>query len=48
MNKLIDDEQLDVLTIGDIRIIKRVLYKEIDSFFHKRVDYDEEVNGNGE
>lgn len=50
VDNLIDDEQLDVLTIGDIRIIKRILYKEIDSFFHKRVDYDEEakkVNGNG-
>lgn len=42
-NKLIDDEQLDVLTIGDIRVIKRILNKEIDSFFHKRVDYDEEA-----
>jgi len=45
VNKLMDDEQLDVLTIGDVRVIKRVLYKEIDSFFHKRVDYDEESNG---
>ena len=43
INKHIDDEQLDVLTIGDIRIIKKVLNKEIDSFFHKRVDYDEEA-----
>jgi putative nucleotidyltransferase with HDIG domain len=47
VNGLIDDEQLDVLTIGDIRVIKRVMFKEIDSFFHKRVDYDDEAkNGN--
>lgn len=43
VNDLIDDEQLDVLAIGDVRVIKKVLYKEIDSFFHKRVDYDEEA-----
>jgi putative nucleotidyltransferase with HDIG domain len=51
INKMIDDEQLDVLTIGDIRVVKRILNKEIDSFFHKRVDYDDEakkVNGNGD
>ncbi|MCK5016213.1 MAG: hypothetical protein KAS32_03995, partial [Candidatus Peribacteraceae bacterium] len=49
INGLIDDEQLDVLTIGDIRVIKRILHKEIDSFFHKRVDYDNEAkNGKTE
>ena len=40
INKMIDDEQLDILTIGHIRIIKKVLNKEIDSIYHKRVDYD--------
>lgn len=42
INDLIDDEQLDVLTIGQIRIIKKVLLKEIESIYHKRVDYEEE------
>ncbi len=42
INELIDDEQLDVLTIGQIRVIKRVLLKEINSIYHKRVDYDVE------
>lgn len=44
IDKCIDDEQLDVLTIGDIRVIKKILNKEIDSFFHKRVDYDDEAS----
>lgn len=41
INNLMDDEQLDVLTIGDVRVIKSILYKEMDGFFHKRVDYEE-------
>jgi len=40
INNLIDDEQLDVLRIGHIRIIKKVLVKEIESMYHKRVSYD--------
>lgn len=51
ISKYTDDEQLDVLRVGDIRLIKKVLNKEIDSYFHKRVDYDDEakkiMNGNG-
>ena len=48
VNNLIDDEQLDVLKIGEIRIIKRVLLKEVESIYHKRVSYDddkEDTNG---
>ena len=41
INNLVDDEQLDVLTIGEIRIIKMVLLKEIESMYHKRVSYDD-------
>jgi putative nucleotidyltransferase with HDIG domain len=40
INSLIDDEQLDVLTIGHIRVIKKILIKEIESIYHKRVSYD--------
>ena len=40
INSLIDDEQLDVLTIGHIRLIKKVLIKEIESIHHKRVSYN--------
>ena len=42
INDLIDDEQLDVLTIGQIRLIKKVLLKEVESIYHKRVSYEEE------
>ena len=43
VNNMIDDEQLDILTLGHIRVIKKILLKEIESIYHKRVDYDEEV-----
>lgn len=39
---LMKDEQLDILTIGCIRKIKKVLIREIESIYHKRIDYDVE------
>ena len=42
VNNMIDDEQLDILTLGHIRVIKKILLKEIESIYHKRVDYEEE------
>lgn len=42
INKMVDDEQLDLLTLGHVRIVKKVLLKETDSIYHKRVDYDAE------
>ena len=47
VDSLIEDEQLDQLKIGDIRIIKKVLCREAGSIYHKRIDYDEEKE-NGE
>ena len=44
IDNLIEDEQLDVLKIGHLRIIKNVLYREINAIYHKRVDYDEDEN----
>lgn len=43
ITELIDDSQLDGVSIklGDLRKIKSALAKEIESQFHKRVDYDE-------
>ena len=43
INRLIDDEQLDILTIGDIRTIKKILLKEVKSIYHKRVEYGNET-----
>ena len=39
---LIDDDQLDIMRVGDLKVIKRVLVKELESVYHKRVDYSEE------
>lgn len=34
-----DDEQLDEIKIGIKRIIKRVIYKEMENVYHKRISY---------
>jgi putative nucleotidyltransferase with HDIG domain len=41
LEKVIMDEQLDILKIGELRKIKSILYKEIQGIYHKRVDYEE-------
>ena len=41
IENLIEDHQLDMMRIGDVRVIKKVLYKEIDNMYHKRVVYDD-------
>ena len=40
IDKLIKDEQLDELKIGIIRVIKDVLFQELESTYHKRMIYD--------
>jgi membrane-associated HD superfamily phosphohydrolase len=45
LDNLIDDTQLDVLKLGELRIIKKVLISEIKDIYHKRLDYDEEGAG---
>lgn len=42
INNLVMDEQLDILTIGQLRVIKTILIKEIESIYHKRVEYDDD------
>ncbi len=44
ISDIVDSEQLDILKIGELRIIKMVLYKEIKSIYHKRVPYDDEIS----
>jgi putative nucleotidyltransferase with HDIG domain len=41
ITRLEDDEQLDELKIGIKRIIKQVIYKEIENTYHKRVSYED-------
>ena len=44
INGLIEDEQLDILSLGQLRIIKRILTSEISNIYHKRIDYEEETS----
>ena len=39
IKRLEEDEQLDNLTYGQGRIIKKVLYKELENIYHKREIY---------
>jgi len=42
LDGLIDDTQLDILKLGELRIIKKVLISEIKDMYHKRINYDTE------
>lgn len=42
IERFVDDDQLDHLQIGILKIIKRILAKELKSIYHKRVIYEEE------
>lgn len=45
VNRLVDDDQLDNVKMGVLKVIRKVLYKELDSMYHRRVSYpdDEET-----
>lgn len=45
INRLTDDDQLDNIKMGVLKVIRKVLYKELDSMYHRRVSYpdDEET-----
>lgn len=40
IDRLIDDGQIDILKIGVLKVIKKVLVKELESIYHKRVSYE--------
>lgn len=42
IERFVDDDQLDHLKIGILKIIKRILAKELKSIYHKRIAYDED------
>ena len=42
IDRLINDNQLDELKVGDLKKIKSVLHKELQTMYHKREDYDKE------
>jgi len=41
MNRLEQDEQIDELTYGVARVIKKVLYQELESEYHSRLTYED-------
>lgn len=42
IERLDDDDQLDNILHGTIKQIKKILSKELESIYHKRVSYDDE------
>jgi putative nucleotidyltransferase with HDIG domain len=44
IERLDDDDQLDQILHGAIKQIKRILSKELESIYHKRVTYKDEEN----
>lgn len=42
INRLMDDDQLDDVKVGDLKKIRRVLYKELENKYHKRELYGDE------
>lgn len=49
LDRLMNDEQLDIIQIGDLRIIKKIIIKELNNIYHKRIDYKAEgMNNNQE
>lgn len=43
IKRLVEDSQLDEMRVGDLKVVKRVLYKELDSLYHKRELYGDEI-----
>uniref|UniRef100_A0A6M3ILV5 Putative HD domain-containing protein n=1 Tax=viral metagenome TaxID=1070528 RepID=A0A6M3ILV5_9ZZZZ len=41
IERLVDDNQLDNMTIGVLKVVKNVLIKELDTIYHKREVYTE-------
>jgi len=42
ISRLMDDQQLDNMKIGTLNTTKKILIKELESIYHKRVTYDDE------
>lgn len=40
--RLMEDGQLDEMKVGTLKVIKRVIIRELESIYHERVPYDEE------
>lgn len=42
IKRLVDDDQLDDVRVRELKIIKKVLYKELENIYHKRILYEDE------
>jgi len=42
VRRLMEDSQLDDMKVGELKIVKKVLYKELENVYHKRELYGEE------
>lgn len=45
IERLMDDNQLDNMKIGVLNITKKLLFKELESIYHKRVSYEDTTIG---
>jgi putative nucleotidyltransferase with HDIG domain len=43
INRLMDDDQLDDVKVGDLKKIRKVLYKDLENRYHKRELYGDET-----
>jgi len=48
IDKLIDDNQLDNMKIGTLKVATRIIIKELETIYHKRVPYGNEDKTIGE
>lgn len=46
IDRLREDMQLDEMKVGKLRMIQAKLIRELDSIYHKRIDYDLDVEEN--
>lgn len=42
VRRLVEDDQLDNMTVGQLKILKRTLFKELDTIYHKREEYPDD------
>lgn len=40
IERLVDDGQVDNMKIGTLKVVKKILFKEFESIYHKRVAYE--------
>jgi len=46
IERLVDDNQLNAMRVGTLKLTKKILIKELEGIYHKRVSYDKEEENN--